>query len=44
MLDLKKMEAAERSEHQKTLITRQIGVVDKTIDVAVYELYGLTEE
>jgi type I restriction-modification system DNA methylase subunit len=44
MLDLKQKEAAERSDHLKEILTRQIDSVDKTIDAAVYELYGLTEE
>jgi type I restriction-modification system DNA methylase subunit len=44
MLELKQKEAAERGDHLKTLITRQISVLDKTIDAAVYELYGLTDE
>jgi hypothetical protein len=42
MLDLKQKEAAEKSEHQKTVITRQISAVDKDIDMAVYKLYNLT--
>jgi len=44
MLDLKKKEAAEVSDHQKTIITRKIDAVDKAIDTAVYELYNLTED
>jgi type I restriction-modification system DNA methylase subunit len=44
MLDLKKKEAAELSEHLKTIITRQIDAVDKAIDTAVYELYNLNED
>jgi hypothetical protein len=44
MLDLKQKEAAEKSDHQRTIFTRQIDVTDKDIDTAVYELYGLTEE
>jgi hypothetical protein len=44
ILDLKQKEAAEKSDHQKTVITRQIDAVGKAIDMAVYELYGLTEE
>jgi len=42
MLDLKQKEAAELSDHLKTVITRQIDAVDKAIDTAVYELYNLT--
>jgi hypothetical protein len=44
MLDLKKKETAENSEHQKTVIMRQINAVDKEIDMAVYELYNLTAD
>jgi hypothetical protein len=44
MLHLKQKESAEKSDHQKTVITRKIDAVDKAIDMAVYELYGLTEE
>jgi type I restriction-modification system DNA methylase subunit len=44
MLDLKQKEVAEKSDHQKTVITRQIDAVDKAIDAVVYELYGLMEE
>jgi type II restriction/modification system DNA methylase subunit YeeA len=44
MLDLKKKEAAELSQHLKTIITRQIDAVDKAIDTAVYKLYNLTED
>jgi len=44
MLDLKQKEAAEVSDHLKTVITRQIDAIDKAIDTAVYELYNLTAE
>jgi adenine-specific DNA-methyltransferase len=44
MLGLKQKEATEKSDHLKTVITRQIDAVDKAIDTAVYELYGLTED
>jgi len=44
MLDLKKKEVAELSDHQKTVITRQIDTLDKAIDTAVYELYNLTAD
>jgi adenine-specific DNA-methyltransferase len=44
MLELKKKEAAELSEHLKTVITRQIDAVDKAIDTVVYGLYNLTED
>jgi adenine-specific DNA-methyltransferase len=44
MLDLKQKEAAELSDHLKTIITRQIDAVDKAIDTAVYELYNLTAD
>jgi hypothetical protein len=42
MLELKKKEAAELSDHLKTVITRQIDSIDKAIDTAVYELYNLS--
>jgi hypothetical protein len=42
MLELKKKEATELSEHLKTVISRQIDSIDKAIDTAVYELYNLS--
>jgi adenine-specific DNA-methyltransferase len=44
MLEFKKKEAAEMSEHLKTVISRQIDSIDKAIDMAVYELYNLSED
>jgi len=44
MLELKKKEAAEKNPQLKTMISRQIDGVDKTIDEAVYGLYGLTDD
>jgi hypothetical protein len=44
MLELKKKEAAELSQHLKTVITRQIDAVDKAIDTIVYGLYNLTDD
>jgi type II restriction/modification system DNA methylase subunit YeeA len=44
MLELKKREAAELSEHLKTVISRQIDSLDKAIDTAVYGLYNLSED
>jgi hypothetical protein len=44
MLDLRQKEAAEKSEHLKAVITRQIEIVDEAIDTAVYELYNLTAD
>jgi adenine-specific DNA-methyltransferase len=44
MLELKKREAAELSEHLKTVISRQIDSIDKAIDTAVYGLYNLSED
>jgi hypothetical protein len=35
---------AAKTEHEKTVIQRQIEATDKQIDQLVYELYGLTEE
>jgi len=44
MLDLKRKEAAELGDHLKTVIIRQIDAVERAIDMAVYELYNLTED
>ena len=44
MLQLHKDLAAARTDHDKTLLHRQIATTDKEIDKLVYELYGLTEE
>jgi type I restriction-modification system DNA methylase subunit len=35
---------AAKTDHEKTVIQRQIEATDKQIDQLVYELYGLTEE
>ncbi len=42
-LDLHKL-ASAGTDHDKTLLARQIEVIDRQIDRLVYELYGLTEE
>jgi len=44
MLELKKKEAAEQNPQARIVITRQIDGVDKAIDKAVYELYGVVED
>jgi len=44
MLTLNKQRADVRTDHEKTLIERQIEATDREIDKLVYELYGLTEE
>jgi len=44
MLSLNKQRADVRTDHEKTLIDRQIEATDREIDKLVYELYGLTEE
>lgn len=44
MLSLHKQLPAAKTEHEKTVIERQIEATDKQIDTLVYELYGLTEE
>jgi len=44
MLTLNKQRADVKTEHEKTLIDRQIEATDRQIDKMVYELYGLTEE
>lgn len=41
---LRKDLAAARTDHNKTLLKRQMGVTDRQIHQLVYELYGLTEE
>ncbi|MCK4306477.1 MAG: hypothetical protein KAY24_19705 [Candidatus Eisenbacteria sp.] len=35
---------AAKTDHEKSLIQRQIDATDKQIDQLVYELYGLTDE
>ena len=42
-LDLHKR-ASAGTDHDKTLLARQIEATDRQIDRLVYELYGLTEE
>ncbi len=44
MLSLHKHSASAKTDHDKTVIQRQIDAVDHQIDQLVYELYGLTEE
>ena len=44
MLDLHEQLAAAKTEHEKTVLQRQIAVTDRQIDQLVYELYGLTEK
>jgi len=44
MLTLHKQLADVKTDHEKTLIERQIEATDRQIDALVYELYGLTEE
>ncbi|MCK4393632.1 hypothetical protein KAX17_12070 [Candidatus Bipolaricaulota bacterium] len=44
MLELHKQLAAAKTDHEKSLIQRQIDSTDKQIDQLVYELYGLTDE
>ena len=44
MLELHKQLASARTDHEKTVIQRQIDATDRQIDLLVYELYGLTEE
>jgi hypothetical protein len=33
-----------KTDHEKTVVQRQIDATDRKIDELVYELYGLTEE
>jgi|AntAceMinimDraft_8_1070364.scaffolds.fasta_scaffold09199_2 type I restriction-modification system DNA methylase subunit/predicted type IV restriction endonuclease len=44
MLKLHKSLQSARTEHERSLIKRQIDATDKQIDQLVYELYGLTDE
>jgi hypothetical protein len=44
MLDLHKRLPLAKTDHEKTIIQRQIDSTDRRIDELVYELYGLTEE
>ena len=44
MLDLHKRQAAAKTDHERTLLKRQISATDREIDRLVYELYGLTEK
>lgn len=43
MLELHKQLSSAKTEHDKTVIRRQIDATDRQIDQLVYELYGLTE-
>ena len=44
MLELHKQIASAKTDHDKTVIQRQIDATDRQIDRLVYELYGLTKE
>ncbi|MCL5966985.1 MAG: Eco57I restriction-modification methylase domain-containing protein [Deltaproteobacteria bacterium] len=44
MLTLNKQLAAANTDHEKTVLQRQIDATDRQIDQLVYELYGLTDE
>jgi len=44
MLDLNKRLQDARLEQEKMMLSRQIEATDASIDMLVYELYGLTEE
>jgi len=44
MLKLHKDLQAAKTDHEKSLIQRQIKETDRQIDQLVYELYGLTDE
>ena len=44
MLSLHKHLLAARTDHDKTLLQRQIVATDREIDRLVYELYGLTDD
>ena len=38
------MLASAKTDHDKTLLQRQITATDKQIDKLVYELYGLSDD
>ncbi len=44
MLSLHNQLALAKTDHDKTVIQRQIDAIDRQIDQLVYELYGLTKE
>jgi len=44
MLDLHARVAKIKTDHERTVIERQIETTDREIDRLVYELYGLSEE
>jgi len=44
MLDLNERLSSAQTQHEKTLLQRQIEATDQQIDQLVYELYELTEE
>jgi type I restriction-modification system DNA methylase subunit len=44
MLSLHKQLPTAKTDHDKTILQRQIDTTDQQIDHLVYELYGLTEE
>jgi type I restriction-modification system DNA methylase subunit len=44
LLDLHEKHPLAKTDHEKTIIQRQIDSTDRRIDELVYELYGLTEE
>jgi len=44
MLDLNKRLSVAQTQHEKTILQRQIEVTDRQIDQLVYELYELTGE
>jgi hypothetical protein len=43
-IELQKRIASVKTNHERTILQRQIDATDKQIDRLVYELYGLTEE
>ena len=42
MLDLHRRLPSVSTDHEKTLLERQIEATDRQIDTLIYELYGLT--
>jgi hypothetical protein len=44
MLGLHKKLAEAKTDHEKTVLQREIETTDRQIDGLVYELYGLTDD
>ena len=44
MVELQKQAKNSKTEHQRSVLDRQIEATDQQIDKLVYDLYGLTQE